>query len=71
MLLFEIFGAIVRLVIVANLALVLFLLNIIFKVITLPVLIFGQRAYGTVDFFIFSKSLGLLSFVWNGPGHMK
>lgn len=71
MLLFEIFGAIVRLVIVANLALVLFALNIVFKVITLPVLILGQRAYGTVDFFIFSKSLGLLSFVWNGPGHMK
>jgi hypothetical protein len=68
MLLFEIFGAIVRLVITANLALALFLLNIVLKVVTLPVFLLGRRAYGTVDFFIFSKSLALLSFVWNGRG---
>lgn len=71
MLLFEIFGVIVRLVITANLALVLFLLNVILKVVTLPVLLLGSRAYGNVDFFIFTKSLNLLSLVWNGPNHMK
>lgn len=68
MLLFEIFGAIVRLVIVANLALVLFILNIILKVVTLPVFLLGRRAYGNVDFFIFTKSLNLLSLIWNGRG---
>lgn len=71
MILFEIFGAIVRLVIVANLALVLFFLNIALKVVTLPVLIFGQRAYANLDFFIYSKSIALLGFVFHGKGHMK
>jgi hypothetical protein len=71
MLLFEIFGAIVRLVITANLALVLFLLNIILKAVTLPVFLLGRRAYGNVDFFIFTKSLNLLSFVFYGPNRMK
>lgn len=68
MLLFEIFGAIVRLVITANVALVLFILNIILKVVTLPVFLLGRRAYGNVDFFIFTKSLNLLSLIWNGRG---
>lgn len=71
MLLFEIFGAIVRLVITANLALVLFLLNIVLKVVTLPVFLLGRRAYASVDFFIYSKSVALLGFVFHGKGHMK
>jgi hypothetical protein len=71
MLLFEIFGVIVRLGITANVALVLFVLNLILKVVTLPVFLLGSRAYGNVVFLIFTKSLKLLSLIWNGPNHMK
>lgn len=71
MLLFQIFGALVRTVMTANVALVLFVLNLILKVVTLPVLIFGQRAYMKLDHFIFSKSLDLLGFIWNGRDNMK
>lgn len=71
MLLVQIFVALVRTVIAANVALVLFFLNLILKVVTLPVLIFGQRTYMKLDNYIFSKSLDLLGFIWDGPNHMK
>jgi hypothetical protein len=71
MLLVQIFVALVRAVITANVALVLFFLNMILKVVTLPVLIVGNGAYAKLNFFIYSKSLELLGFLFYGKNHMK